>query len=295
MSLQQPLNISVILAEAAGSPELEPALEAIERACAGIRAEILVVRPEGRAALPRSTTCALREVIVEEHTLMPERWGFGVRAARAPVFACLTTEFVVHPDWARTLLQALASGAVGAAGAIELAPEAGITATAVYLTRFSAFLPRPRAELSVTDNIPGDTAAYQRAAVMAFPDLLSDGFWEVEFHRRFRAQGSPLLATNKSLSTFHSTRSCRSAVALRYRHGYEYGVTRVVRHHHKVWRLMLAAPLVPAVLLARILRRAASAKGGWKLAIKALPALGLICAGWASGEAAGAWAARGRR
>lgn len=291
----QSFDLSIILAEAQGRPELAAALASIECACTGIPAEVLVVRPLGRPALPRSTTLTLRELVVEEHTLVPERWGVGVRAAQAPIFACLTTEFTVHPDWARTLLVVLANGTVGAAGAIALAPRSGITAGAVYLLRFSAFLPRGGAGPRVTENIPGDTAAYRRDAVVAFPDLLAQGFWELEFHRRFVAQGDRLLAVGEALATFDSDRELRAALLLRVRHGYQFGITRVMRHRHNPWRLLLFAPLVPAVLLARIFRRTAKAPQSWWLAIRSLPVLAILSLGWAYGEAAGAWSVRDRR
>ena len=47
----------------------------------------------------------------------------------------------VAPTWARVLLSALAAGAVGAGGPIELAPDAHAATAAAYFVRFSAFRP----------------------------------------------------------------------------------------------------------------------------------------------------------
>ena len=293
--MASPFDISVVLAEAIENPELGPALQAIERSCAGILAEVLVVRPKGRPVMPRSATMTVREVIADESTLVPERWGLGVRAEQAPIFACLTTELTVGPDWARMLLEALDSGAAGAGGAIALVPRAGITATAVYLARFSAFLSRPNGEPSLADNIPGDAAAYSRNAVLAFPDLLAEGFWEAEFHARFRARGSRLAFIEQPLSSFDSSVRLRSALVLRARHGYGFGVARVLRHHESPIRLLLGAPAVPVILISRIVERAARSPGKLWLVIKVLPALALLCAAWACGEGVGAWTSRGRR
>ncbi|HEY8062888.1 MAG TPA: hypothetical protein VID74_08825 [Gemmatimonadales bacterium] len=288
-------ELAVILAEADGQPDCQAAVASIERACAGLSAELLVVRPQGGPQLPSSSSLAVRELATDNTTLVPERWGIGVRAATAPVFACLTTEFTVHDSWARSLLTALATDAVGAAGAIELAPGAGTTAAAIYLVRFSAYLPRSGTEPHPVRSIPGDTAAYRRDAVVACADLLAEGFWEIEFHRRFAAAGRQLLAIPAALSTFRPNRSFNATVLLRYRHGYEYGVTRVVRHRHRAWRLIVTAPVVPLVLVARILRRVVAARGYAARAIRAFPALAAISLAWAVGEAAGAWSARGRK
>ncbi|MGH7593233.1 MAG: hypothetical protein ACRELE_05215, partial [Gemmatimonadales bacterium] len=270
-------------------------LQSIERACARIAAEVLIVRPRGRPPLRESQAVTLREVSVDDVTLVPVRWGVGVVAARAPVFGCLTTEFTVHADWATASLAALAGGAAGAAGAIELAPNTGMTAAAVYLVRFGAYLPRIGGTLRSTEQIPGDTAAYRRRDVVAFPDLLATGFWEIEFHTRFLAQGRHLLAIPKALAVFRSTRSLSASLVLRFRHGTEFGAVRVVQKHHGRWRLMLAAPIVPSVLLARIVRRAAGAPGGGRLLVRSLPVVVLLCAAWATGEACGAWSAGSSR
>lgn len=287
-------EISVIVAEAQGQQDLQPTLASVERATAGQCAEVLVVRPPGRPPLPSFSTLAIRELPADEGSLVPQRWGIGVRAAAAPVFACLTSEFTVHPDWARTLLGSIATGAVGTAGAIELAASAGTTAAAVYLVRFSSYLPCPGSAPRSVRDIPGDTAAYQRDAVAAFPDLLAEGFWEVDFHRRFTAEGRQLVYLPTPLATFRPRRGLRASLVLRYRHGREFGITRVEKYRHSAGRLILGMPLVPVVLVARIVRRAATA-GRIGLALRAFPVLAMISAAWAGGEAAGAWSARKER
>ncbi len=287
--------ISIILAESPGQPDLQPALASIERACAGFDTEMLVVRPGHRPALPRSPTVTIREIETSENTLIPERWGAGVRAATAPAFGCLTTEFTIHEDWARTLLARLDTGAVGAAGAIELASEAGMSAAAIYLVRFSAYLPNNLDQITRSADIPGDSAAYRRDAVVAFPDLLTEGFWEVEFHRRFGDQGDKLAYHSRALATFHPARGFFAAVVLRFRHGREHGINRVVKHRHNALQLVLLAPAVPLVLTARVVRRALATPGHRVLVARALAGVLGINAAWAVGEAVGAWSARGRR
>ena len=128
--MEPEFELTVIVAEAKDNPDLEPTLAALERACVGLATEVLLVRPKGRAPVRRSESVALREIAAPESALVPDRWGIGVRAARAPVFGCLTTELSVSPAWARTLLKALGRDAAGAAGAIGLEPHAGIVAKA---------------------------------------------------------------------------------------------------------------------------------------------------------------------
>lgn len=251
-----------------------------------------MVRPPGRPPLPVSTTVAIRELAADEATLVPQRWGIGVRAAAAPAFACLTTEFTVTEQWATTLQGALASGAAGAAGGIELGHGAASTAAALYLVRFSSWLPQDPGPPRPTANIPGDTAAYESKAVLAHGDLLKQGFWEVEFHTRFAREGRKLLAFPGALATYLPASGMAATLSLRYRHGREHGETRVVTHRHNRWRLIVSAPAVPIILVVRILRPVVRDRGRFALAIRAFPALVLICCAWSAGEAAGAWQAK---
>ncbi|MES2125013.1 MAG: hypothetical protein V4503_10050 [Gemmatimonadota bacterium] len=290
--MQPPFDLSVILAEAIDNPGLDRSLAAINCACAGIPTEVLVVRPSGRPPLPASDSLTLREIAAGESTPVPDRWGLGVAAAQAPIFACLTTELEVYPDWARAVLAALRDGVVGTAGTIALKPGAGRVASAVYFVRFNAFLPQSAATSHAGHNIPGDTGVYRREAVMAYPELLSEGFWEADFHRRFRAEGKPLRLLDQPLAFFDTAIGLRAAMKLRAHHARGFGETRVARYGESAYRLLLAAPLVPVVLLLRILRRAAGSRGAFGLAIRVLPALTLLCAAWGWGEATGAVAAR---
>ncbi len=286
------LDISVILVATPGGPDLRAPLAAIERSCAGLHAEVLVIRPVGEAPIQPSTVVEIRELPSTAELLVPECWGIGVRAAHAPVFACLTTEFTVEPGWARALIDALSTGAAAASGAIGLDPNASTTTAATYLTRFSAFLPGANEGFCAVENVPGDSAAYRRSRVIEHADLLERGFWEVEFHRRFCADGYQLLASEALLAVFGSNRALRATLMLRIHHGIEHGRTRVLLEHHNIWRILLLAPLVPAVLVARIWQRTARRPAARKLFFRSLPALLAINIGWAAGELRGAWSGR---
>lgn len=87
----------------------------------------------------------------------------------------------------------------------------------------------------------------------------------------------------------------RSAIALRARHGYGFGVTRVSRHHDSPACLLLATLMVPVIMILRIGGQAARSPDKVLLAIRARPALALLCAAGALGEGAATWAARNQR
>lgn len=290
--MHQPYELSVILAEARDNPDAAPALAAIERSCAGHRVEVLLVRPAGRVPPPDTYSLPVRELLTGASTLVPDRWGHGVRLSSAPVFACLTTELLVHPQWASALLEALSDGSVGASGSIALAPASTAVAGALYLVRFSAFLPKSRGTFDVAHNIPGDSAMYRRDAVASLPELLEQGFWEADFHRQFHARGDRLRYTERELCSFQSAITLAAAVEVRARHGHGFGMTRVRQLGQPAMRVIAAAPLVPLVLLSRIAQRARSSSGAAVLLLRTVLPLFAILAAWAWGECAGAWHAR---
>jgi hypothetical protein len=186
------------------------------------------------------------------------------------------------------LLATVASGATGAGGAITLGPGASVVDKAVYFLRYSAFQPPldgPAVE------IPGDNAGYRTDALRRHASHMADGFWEVDFHREVRAEGGSLRFAGDAAVTFRAGGSLLDRLVERFRHGRYSGGYRVRALGHPWWRGLFATPLVPAVLTARILRRA-SRTGRLGAALSSLPALLPLAAAWALGEAAGALDAR---
>ncbi len=291
----QPPALTIILAEAARNPDVTATLAALEVACAGIRTEVVLVRPAGRPPVRGFGCFDVREVPSPDDMLVPDRWGMGLREAKGAYFACLTSELLVRPEWAATLLSAMTTEVGGAGAAIALDSRARITAGAIFLIRFQAFLPSEGEGAWRFGNIPGDGSLYSRAAVMAHPELLAKGFWEAEFHRRFRAEGRELRYWNQPLSSYRTSLGLREAMTIRARHASGYGWTRVAEHGETAVKLLLAAPLVPMVLVARVFRHARRSRGMFQRAILSLPALLALAVAWAWGEAAGAWTARRAR
>lgn len=265
----------------------EPALDSIARSCLGSLAEIIAV---GEFSGCPSTVSGIpvRRIDAPPDSLTPVRWGLGLAAAQGRVVAFTTTEFLLSPDWARRMLEAIADGAAGAAGGIAIRPRASGVESAIYLLRYSAFTPRAEesARAQVRD-IPGDTGAYERAALQSSPELLERGFWEVEFHRRFEAEGKRLVFLGGSLATFAGNGKFVALMQQRFRHAREFGATRVRDRGEGVWRVVLPSPVVPAILLGRILSRIVKNTAARRVFTRGLPALAVLSVAWAAGEAYG--------
>ncbi|MEO5800816.1 MAG: hypothetical protein ABIZ70_10620 [Gemmatimonadales bacterium] len=278
------IQLSVIVAVAPGHPALESTLDSLAAALPGITAEVIVV---GGSPVVHPSIEILRHVAAAPDMLVPEAWGVGIATAAGEIVGCLSTEFIVQQEWAKSLLPMVRDQVAGAAGAIAIAPHSSGATTGMYLLRFAPFLPGSEAP-ATRDNIPGDGALYRREKILEHPDLLAEGFWEIEFHRRWLAAGDSLVFDPTARITFLGPVSLAEGVALRYRHGVTYGSTMVLRHSNSRMRHILLAPILPLVLTGRIARRLKARGGSLAPLIRSLPALLALTSAWSAGEAVGA-------
>lgn len=266
----------------------------------GLAYEVIVVAADASvlsgAPLTPPFSAHTSTLVAPRAALTPVMWGIGLGAARGRVVAFTTTHMRVSATWARALIdeinRGVDAGVIGAGGPIALGTDASAPeADAAVLVRFSAFLPGRWTRVTTTGDIPGDNAAYLRAHLVEHEDLLRDGFWEVEFHRRFARAGKQLLMVPAALATAADAVDVRTLRAQRYAHATSFGMSRVSRHGQSALRLLLSAPLVPMVLLWRIVRRARAAGVERARLRRALPAVLRLTTAWAAGEAVGAYRA----
>lgn len=291
MSAEAP-RLSVVVACVEARRSIDRCLASLEAACADVPAEILVVHPgdEVLADHVRGSRPAVRLVAAHPGALVPELWAEGFRVSKGTVVAFFTGHTFAGPAWARALLQGIDAGFTGVGGALALAAGTGVVDWAVYLLRYSAFL--PPAPTGVVPEIPGDNAAYERTALERHRGSFAAGFWEVEFHRRIRAEGARLTFAADATVEFGPSFAFGTIFRHRFHHGRRFGEYRVTAESVPPVRVMAAAPLVPVALAARVLRRVRSRPGLFTRAVVALPLLLVLGAAWAAGEGWGAWRAR---
>lgn len=284
-------ELSVVIATDTDDGQAVRTIRDAVAACGGVSAEVLLVHAGALPAElpPTMEGVAVRSIELPAGTLAPVLWGAGARAARGTVLAFTTTQMRLTPGWGRALHRAIVGRMVGAAGVIGLAAGADPATAATFFVRFSAFVPQSVAGASESrSDIPGDNAAYSSAQVHRHADLLREGFWEVEFHRRFAQEGLRLELLHGAPATMVGPVRFATVVRQRFAHAAEFGISRVRRHGESPLLLMLAAPLVPAVLVARTARRVLRWAPYRRPFLTALPWLAVLASAWALGEAWGA-------
>jgi hypothetical protein len=283
------VRLSVVLACARDSAPSGASLEAVRAACRGIAAEVIVAHGAGVEVAEGDGAPPLRRVAGSPDALVPELWGLGIEAASGQVVALTIPECQVSPEWAQRLLSVIGEGVTGAGGGFVLAAGADLVTRAAFFLRYSAFLPPAASERR--QEIAGDNAAYEAGALRRHRRSLAHGFWEVEFHRLIRADGAVLMLVPGSTATFRGPIRFAGMWRQRLEHGRRFAAWRVREGGAARWRIVCAAPLVPAMLVARVLRRLRGRPGMIRQALPALPVVFVLAVAWAAGEATGAWRA----
>jgi hypothetical protein len=156
----------------------------------------------------------------------------------------------------------------------------------VYFLRYSAVMPERVGAESHPPEPAGDNAVYRRDDLVRHASSLRDGFWELDFHRRVRAEGGELVFEPSAVMRFAGGSPLGTIARHRFAHGRHSGASRVAAGARRRWQVIAAAPLVPLVLLNRIAKRTGRAQRGSLL--RSIPAFAVLASSWAAGEAWGA-------
>jgi hypothetical protein len=285
-------ELTVIVGSVDAGTRLSECLEALQSACAGIDAEILVVDGSAESSLDlvRKRFSSARFLSMPSGTLVPALWGRGLREARGRIVAFTIAQCRVGAGWARTLIEGIRAGASGVGGPIDVRPGTSATGRATFYLRYSAWL---NASDGTVREIAGDNAAYDHAALRAVRTDATEAFWEVEAHARFRELGRTLMMHPGATAWFTDDTGLATMAARRFAHGRHSGAFRVRDGIRTRWQMVLASPVVPFVLLARVARRVIRGRGHVVSFLTSLGAFLVLAFAWAAGEAIGAFLAEG--
>lgn len=282
------LTLSVVMASDGAMDRIPDRLAALARACRGIAAEVVLVVPSGVEPTAVVDPPLKVRTVGASSGLVPVQWGHGILAASGPIVALTTSQFRVTDDWAYALLRVFeTTETVAVGGRIALAPGTGYLGRAAHLVRYSEHMSE------TLDGAPrdpaGENAAYRRGAVLsACPDL-REGFWEVDVHRVIRSDGGIVSFDPAVVAEFAPVVSLRGMLRNRFLHGGHFGTHRVEVLGWNRWLALAVTPLVPFLLLMRILRRAARAGHRPWSVLTVVPAVLTLLVAWAAGEAHGAF------
>lgn len=218
-------------------------------------------------------------------TPLPMMRTLALRAARGRVVVVTEDHCVPAREWLQRLLAPFDErrGVAAVGGAVVNGLQNTMFDWATYLCEYAAFAP----PLAGGHLLPGMNTAYLREALLALPArLLEQGFWELGAHAELLRRGAVLTCEPRAVVHHRKRFSLRGFLAQRYAYSRQFAGRRFER-----WPLRaaaaLACPLLPPVLLWRMLRVAGTRPGLGRPALAALPLLALFYVVWAAGECVG--------
>ena len=230
----------------------------------------------------------VRWIVSDRASLVPQLWGLGVAQARGGIVALTIPGCLPPAEWSARVIEAHESPHAAIGGGIELAPDAGLGAAAIFFVRYTSYL-LPFAAGPVAD-IPGDNGTYKREAIAAdLAPIEARGFWETTINARLGAAGRSLWMDPELSVSYDGNPGVMAFSRQRFRHGVEFGRGKASAKGLAARLLhVAAAPLVPLLMLARIVRSLLRKRRHLGRFVFALPLVCWFLTCWAAGEAVGA-------
>jgi glycosyltransferase involved in cell wall biosynthesis len=249
-------SISVVIASKVGAPFIDQCLDSIRDEVAALDAEAFVVTPRsGEYARRLEQKYPWVKVISDPAiTRVPALRRRGVEAATGDYVAVIEEHCSAAPDWLHKALAGFSKGAYAAVGgAITDYGYDRLRDWVVYFIEYNASL--PPVSPGETYNLNDANIAYPRALLLEHRQLLDDGYWPMTLHPTLAAQGKRFLSVPEMVVYHRGPFDFLYYLHQRFLFSRAFAGVRA-RQQSPARRLayLVAAPIVPVLLLARITR-----------------------------------------
>ncbi|MEP7188367.1 MAG: glycosyltransferase family A protein [Roseiflexaceae bacterium] len=279
-------ELSIIIASVNGRPYLDACLAALRGQTGNVSAEVIVVDCVGSSvtSFAAANYPEIRVIAFDEPRSVPELRSAGILAARGDIIVITEDHCIPTPDWYESIRRAHATfpePAIG--GSVDNAATRHVIDWAVYFCEYSNFISPVVA--GIVHDLPGPNVSYKRSALRAMDDLIRDGYWETFLHLRLESQGQQL-RSEPSVRVLHKKHfSFTSFLLERFHYARAFAGTRneFVKPSRRLFYFM-CSPLLPPLLITRIVRRVWARKRHLGAFVLSLPYIALFMVAWAAGE-----------
>jgi len=225
-------------------------------------------------------------MVLDEEALVPILWAQGIRMACNEIVVTTTARFVPEVSWLDNIRKAHSEGgAAGVGGCVDPPLDTDTRTWATYFLRYSnlqLLRSGPVAEIAA------DNASYRRDDLVAWGKHLGDGFWEPDFHRHLARQGGHLIFRKDIRVRLAESSGAARFCVQRFHHGRQFGKSRAAAGglRRRAYRIV-TAPLIPVVILTKLLLRVLRGGRYGLRFLQALPLLLLFVMSWSAGEMVG--------
>jgi hypothetical protein len=276
-------TVTVVIGASAPPESLEVCLAALEpQLDDGVEVRVHEAARSGSSLRDRFSWATFVET---PGAVVPALWRDGIDAARSEIVALTIAQMIPAPDWIARI-RILQANYDAVAGAIDPGPRLRAVDWAEYFCRYA----RDMAPFSGRESLelPGDNAAYKRHRLESVAASYRHGFWEPFVHQLLAHKGVVHWQDPDLVVRMTRSAGFRAFTAQRNSHGRQYGRDRGAAYStgRRVVGV-LAAPVVPFLMTARVLRRV-FAKRRYRLrAVSVLPFILWFNLTWALAEARG--------
>jgi glycosyltransferase involved in cell wall biosynthesis len=287
MPAPQNSAISVVIASIVGGPFIDACLDSLELQAGNCSAEVIVVACGGAefAARIADKFPWVRVIHRAERETVPDLRSHGVKSSSGKIVAIIEEHCVAEADWLEQALKAFASGDFGVVGG-PVAPNSypRLRDWVVYFCEYNNYLP-PWQE-GAAHELGSANIAYSRAVLIKYKDQLGAGYWEASLHPRLWADGVKFHAAAAMVVRHCGPFNYRYYLQQRYWFSRAFAGVRMLSAPRRV-AYLLASPLLPFLLLARMALRVWSKHCHVGKFILSLPLLAPVLIVYVAGEFVG--------
>ncbi|MGH2406310.1 MAG: hypothetical protein ACRDGN_17890 [bacterium] len=280
--------LSVIVAAPASPPDVEGCLKPIMRQCRGQRAEVLVTYSATHEPRRATGSNGARVTFMDLSPTapLPAHLRKAIARAGGNIIAVTEGTCAIDDGWIRAIVHAQRGPHPVVGGAVEPLGLRTVVDWAAYFTDYGQFmLPLPE---GYAREIPGNNFALKRSALAQGGEFPDGGFWKTFWCQRLQAQGIALYATPAMVVYYRKSFRFWPYLVHRFHNGRCFGGMRAGELHGRERVLRLAAaPGLPVLFCARIVRAVLSKRRFRREFVLAFPVIVLATIPWALGEFVG--------
>lgn len=246
-------KISVVIASIVGPPFIDDCVASVYAQKDAPEFEVIVVDCRGaeNVARLRGRFPQARIVELTQRETVPKLRRIGVEQAGGEIVAIIEEHCLAKDDWLATIAKALTPEYIACGGPIFDYNYARLRDWVTYFVEYNSSLP-PWPD-GATPFINGANLAYRREALLPHRDLLDDGYWEATVNPKLLAEGKKFRSV--PLMTVYHRGPFDYCYYLRQRYHFSRAFSGARRGSLSAAQraaYLVAAPLVPFLLLARM-------------------------------------------
>ncbi len=281
-------SLAIIVVPFAGKGYLTRCLRAVERQEGVTGLEVIVPcdRNLGDVAALEKAHPEVQFMRLEGYHTAAELRASGIRQAAGSIVAITEDHCEPDPDWCSQILHAHEDAHAAVGGVVEKQDPDTILNWAVYFADYLRYM-NPVSE-GPTRSLTDLNASYKRAALASIDHVWLHEFHEPVINGALLQKGESLWLSPRIVVNQQRSLGLREALWDRYAFGRLFASTRISGLSGAGrWRYIAASPLVPVLLLARILVQICQKRRRLAQAVRALPALVVLSMVWSYGEFVG--------